>query len=109
MEFSPTRLDTGAVEPCSGEGWSPTADFSACASLFLEIVVGRPAISLVVAAGGPSVPAGIPEFVSWMIEDGRSPESRHVLSFVGIVELLKENRFQILTDVDSEEMVASVS
>jgi hypothetical protein len=32
-----------------------------------------------------------------------------VLSFVGIVARLKDNRFQILAGVDSEEMAAWVS
>jgi serine/threonine protein kinase len=27
-DFSPTRLNTGAVEPFSGEGWSPSVDIS---------------------------------------------------------------------------------
>jgi serine/threonine protein kinase len=34
--FSPIRLETGEVEPFSGEGWAPTADVSAFMSFFLR-------------------------------------------------------------------------
>jgi serine/threonine protein kinase len=41
-DFSPIRLETGAVEPFSGEEWAPTADVCAFASLLFEIAVGAP-------------------------------------------------------------------
>jgi hypothetical protein len=44
-----------------------------------------------------------------MIEDGRSPESQRRPSFADIVARLKENRFQIMAGVDSEEVSAFVS
>jgi hypothetical protein len=97
-DFSPIRLETGAVEPFSGEKWAPAADVCAFASLLSEIAIGPP--------GAPPVPARVPEFVSRMMEDGRSPESQRRLSFVDIVELLKENRFEIVAGVDSEEVAA---
>jgi serine/threonine protein kinase len=100
VDFSPTRLDKGAVEPFSGDGWSPAADVSAFAALLSEIAVG--------AAGGPAVPPGVPEFVSRTIEEGQSPGSQPRLSFVGIVARPKENRFQIMAGVDSEEVSAFV-
>jgi serine/threonine protein kinase len=100
-DFSPTRVDTGAVEPFSGDGRSQAADLSAFASLLSEIAGG--------AAGWPPVPAGVPEFVSRMIEEGRSPDSRRRLSFVRIVERLKENRFEIVAGVDSQEVAAFVA
>jgi serine/threonine protein kinase len=108
-DFSPIRLETGEVEPFSGEGWAPTADISAFVSLLCEIAVGAPAAPPIGAAGGPPLPAAVPAFVWRMIEDGRSPESVRRLSFVGIANCLKENRFQITAGVDSDEVSAFVS
>jgi hypothetical protein len=44
-----------------------------------------------------------------MIEDWRSPESARCLSFAEIVERLKANRFEIMADVDSDEVSAFIS
>jgi serine/threonine protein kinase len=108
-DFSPMRLETGEVEPFSGEEWSPKADVSAFASLLFEIAVGRHSTPLISAADRPPFPASVPEFVSRIIEEGRSPESRHNLSFVDIVESLKAERFQIMAGVDFDEVSAFVS
>jgi hypothetical protein len=43
-----------------------------------------------------------------MIEDGRSPESARRLSFAEIVARLKANRFEIMSGVDSDEVLAFV-
>jgi serine/threonine protein kinase len=72
-DFSPSRLETGAVEPFSGEEWPPTADVSSFASLLFEIAVSSTATPPIGAAGGPPFPAAVPAFVSRMIEDGQSP------------------------------------
>jgi serine/threonine protein kinase len=115
-DFSPIRLDTGAVEPFSsevkpfpGEGWAPTADVPAFASLLFEIAVGGTATPPIGAAGGPPFPAAVPTFVSLMIEDGRSPESARCLSSAEIVARLKANRFEIMAGVDSDQVSAFVS
>jgi hypothetical protein len=75
------RLEAGEVEPFSGEKWTPTADVWVFASLLSEIAIG--------AAGALPVPfpvpAGVPLFVSRMIEDVRLPESQWRLSFIEIV------------------------
>jgi hypothetical protein len=44
-----------------------------------------------------------------MIEDGRTPESARYLSLAEIVARLRENRFQIMAGVDSDEVSAFVS
>jgi hypothetical protein len=107
-DFSPIRLETGEVEPFSGEEWAPTADVSAFASLLFEIVVGGTATPPIGAAGGSPFSAAAPTFVWRMIEDGRSPESARCLSFAEIVERLKENCFEIIAGVDSDEVSAFV-
>jgi serine/threonine protein kinase len=100
-DFSVIRLETGEVEPFSGEEWTPTADVCAFASLLSEIAIG--------AAAESAVPGCVPTFVSRMIEDSQSPESRSRVSFADVVERLKQNRFEILAGVDSEEVSAFVS
>jgi serine/threonine protein kinase len=108
-DFSPIRLESGEVEPFSGDEWSPAAEVWEFASLLFEIAVGRPAVPRIGAAGELPVPARVPEFVSWMIEEGRWAESHCRLSFVDIVQCLKENRFEIVAGVDSEEVSAFVA
>jgi serine/threonine protein kinase len=112
-DFSPIRLETGEVEPFSGEEWAPTADVSAFASLLFEIAVGGTgtgtATPPIGGAGGLPFPAAIPAFVSLMIKDGGSPESARRLSFAEIVAELKANRFEIMAGVDSDEVSAFVS
>jgi serine/threonine protein kinase len=73
-DFSPIRLETGEVEPFSGEGWARTADICAFASLLFDVAVDGPATRPIGRVGCPPLPAAVPAFVSRMIEDGRSPE-----------------------------------
>jgi hypothetical protein len=107
-DFSPIRLETGELEPFSGEEWAPTEVVSVFASLLFEIAVGGTATPPTGAAGGPPFLAAVPVFVSRMIKDGRSPESTRRLSFAEIVESLKENRFEIMAGVDFDEVSAFV-
>jgi hypothetical protein len=44
-----------------------------------------------------------------VIEDVQSPGSQGVLSFVDIVARLKENHFEVVAGVDSEEVAGWVS
>jgi hypothetical protein len=87
----------------------PGADVRALPSLFSEIAVVRPAIPPIRAAGELSVPADVPEFVSQMIKEARSPESQCCRSFVDIVERPKQNPFEIVVGVDSDEISAFVA
>jgi serine/threonine protein kinase len=50
-DFSPTRLETGEVEPFLGEELAPTVDISAFASLLFEIAVGGTGTPPIGAAG----------------------------------------------------------
>jgi hypothetical protein len=102
-------LETGEVEPFSGEEWAPTADISAFASLLFEIAVGGTDTPPIGAAGGPPFTEAVPALVLRMIDDGRSSKSACSLSFAAIVESLKENCFEIMAGVDSDEVSAFVS
>jgi serine/threonine protein kinase len=108
-DFIAMRLESGEVEPFSGEKSSPATDVCAFSLLLVEIVVGRPAVPPLGAAGELPFPAGVPEFVSRMIEEGRSPEFQCRLSFVDIIEHLKKNRFAIVARVNSEDVSAFVA
>jgi serine/threonine protein kinase len=55
-DFSQILLETGAVEPFSGEEWAPTANVCAFASLLFEIAVGAPTIRPSGRAGCPPLP-----------------------------------------------------
>jgi hypothetical protein len=55
---------------------------------------GRP------AQGEASIPTGIPDFVSRILESGLSPISRRNYSFNTILDLLKQNDFRIEDGVD---------
>jgi hypothetical protein len=103
-------METGAVEPFSGQGWAPTADVCAFASLLFEIAVGHPTTTTppIGAAGNPLVPAAVSALVLRIIEDGRSPKLNDGLSFAKIVASLEENRFEIMAGVDSDEVSAFV-
>jgi hypothetical protein len=59
--------------------------------------------------GDSSIPNGIPDFVSTIIESGLSSISRTSYSFNNILKILKQNNFQIEDDVDSAEVSAFVS
>jgi serine/threonine protein kinase len=66
-DFSRIWLDTGAAEPFSGEGWSPTADLSAFVALLFDIAVSCPATPPTGAVDELPIPADVPEFVWRMI------------------------------------------
>jgi hypothetical protein len=107
-DFSPIRLETGKVEPFSGEKSAPTADVSAFASICCDRG-WWPATPLISAVRCPPLPAAVPTFVSRMIEDGRSPKSNGGLSFVDVVARLKANGFEIMAGADSDDVSAFVS
>jgi serine/threonine protein kinase len=53
-----------------------------------------------------SIPRDVPQFISKIIEAGLSSESKTQRSFRDIFEALKRNDFEIMADVDSEEVLA---
>jgi serine/threonine protein kinase len=87
----------------SARGWTPEKDIQAFASILSELVFGHPPQDEV------SIPTGIPDFVSEIIESGLSPISGSSYSFNTILDILKENNFQIEAGVDSAEVSGFVS
>jgi serine/threonine protein kinase len=85
------------------EGWTPERDIQAFASIFFEIVFGHH------PQGEELIPTGIPYFVWSLIESGLFPISGRSSSFNTILDILKQNKFAIQEDVDSEEVSAFVS
>jgi hypothetical protein len=97
-----TEEGTGLVG-VSRKGLKPERDIQAFASILFEIMVGRP------AKGEVSIPTRILDFVSRMIKSGLSAISGTNESFNTILELLKENDFEIDKSVDSAEVSAFVN
>jgi serine/threonine protein kinase len=81
----------------SGTNWSPDADVRAFAELLSQIVIGDSAEEI-----GYSL--SVPIFVLNIIERGQSSDSHAKLSFMDIIETLKDNNFRILEGVDSREV-----
>jgi hypothetical protein len=71
--------------------------------ILFELIFGSP------PQGEVSIPTGIPNLVSKIIKSGLSPISRTSYSFNTILEILKQNDFQIESGVDSAEVLAFVS
>jgi serine/threonine protein kinase len=113
VDFKPIGLEVGESESegqseertqlggFSEQRWTPQTDIYGFASILFEIVVGRP------ANGEGSVPTNIPSFVSRIIKTGLWSKKR--CSFADVLEILKENNFQIEDGVDSAEVFAFIS
>jgi hypothetical protein len=78
-------------------------DIQAFASILFELVFGSP------PQGEASIPTGIPDFVSRIIKSSLSPLSRMSYSFNTILDILKQNNFEIEDGVDSAEVSAFVN
>jgi hypothetical protein len=95
--------DGTQLVPFSREGWRLEKDIQAFASILFELVFGG------LPQGEASIPTGIPDFVSKIIELGLSPMSRRSYSFNTILDILKQNDFRIEDNVDSAEVSRFVS
>jgi serine/threonine protein kinase len=115
VDFNPIALEVGESENesereegtqlvgFSGEGWTAERDIQAFALILYELVFGSPPQSEV------SIPMGIPNFVSRIIETGLSPISRRNYSFNTILNILRQNDFEIENGVNSAEVSAFVN
>jgi serine/threonine protein kinase len=113
VDFKPILLEVGERESenedgtqlvgFSGEGLTLEKDIQAFASILFELVFGSP------PQGETSIPRGIPDFVSRIIKSGLSPLSRMSYSFNTILDILKQNNFEIEDGVDSAKVSAFVN
>jgi serine/threonine protein kinase len=113
VDFNPIVLEVGDIEMenedgtqlvgFSGKRWTRERDIEAFASILFELMFGHP------PQVEASIPTGIPDFVSRMIKSGLSPISATRYSFNALMDILKENKFQIEDGVDSAEVSAFVS
>jgi hypothetical protein len=111
VDFNPIVLDFGDIESesgtqrvgFSGKGWTAKRDIEGFASILFELVFGHP------PQGEVFIPTGIPDFVSTIIKLGLSPISRINYSFNTILDILKQNGFQIEDGVDSAAISAFVA
>jgi serine/threonine protein kinase len=113
VDFNAIFLEVGENESESEDGTQlvgfsekrcrPERDIQGFASILFELVFGHP------PQGEISIPTGIPDFVSDIIESGLSPMCKRSYSFNTIWEILKNNKFRIDDDVDSAEVSAFVN
>jgi serine/threonine protein kinase len=103
-DFNLIGLEGSDGSGFSGEGWSPSADVAAFAALLFEIVVGAPPPETSAENGEVTLPPWIPSFVSEIINEGFSRVSTKQLSFIDIFERLRANDFEIVSDVDSDDV-----
>jgi serine/threonine protein kinase len=92
----------------SGERWSPHLDVRGFASILFEIIVGYPMRLSGVWNGTITVPTNVPMFVLKLIEAGQSPGSQRQQPFNSILNILKENDFEIVSGVDSVDVLTFV-
>jgi hypothetical protein len=86
----------------SGENWRPIADVRAFAVILSQIAAGT-------SGGQDGRGPNVPSFISKIIERGQSADSRSTESFAEILKTLKDNHFQIMEGVDSQEVSNFVS
>jgi serine/threonine protein kinase len=91
----------------SGEGWTPQVDTRAFLSLLFQIIVDHPLTLFNDANSEEIVLARVPKFVLDIMNASRS-DSAPRCSFNYIFSILNANDFQILTGVDSEEVLRFV-
>jgi hypothetical protein len=89
----------------SSKRWSPHLDVCGFALILFEIIVGYPMMLSGVAEGQVTLPTNIPMFVLQLIEAGQSPGSRIQQTFNDIFNILKENDFEIVSGVDSADVL----
>jgi hypothetical protein len=89
----------------SSAGWFPKIDIEGFVSILIEILVGHPATQSDVSNSQLILPPDVPMFVLEMISANQSPDVGISESFNNIFDHLKENNFQILSGVDSAEVL----
>jgi hypothetical protein len=108
-DFSAIRLKAGNARPFTGGVWSPMTDVCAFASLLSEIVIDTTVAQSGSSVGGRNRARTIPEFVSKIIEDCQPPFLNGERSFIDLIDILKAHDFQIVSGVDSVDVLRFVS
>jgi serine/threonine protein kinase len=102
----PDNITRKGIREFSGEDWTPQVDIRAFLSLLELIVMDRVRLPNDVNSEG-IIRARVPGFVFEMIDKSRS-DSTQELSLDSLIYILKENKFEIVTGVDSAEVLAFV-
>jgi hypothetical protein len=76
--------------------------------ILFEIIVGYPMMQSGVWNGEIRVPPNVPMFVLELIESAQSPGSRRQQTFNDIFDVLKNNNFEIVSGVDSADVLTFV-
>jgi hypothetical protein len=87
---------------------APHLDIHGFALILFEIIFGHSMMQSGVGNGQIRVPTSVPMFVLELIDAGQSPESRKQQTFNDIFDVLKENDFEIVSEVDSAEVLTFV-
>jgi serine/threonine protein kinase len=111
VDFNPVLLEVDEMESEDGtqlvsfsrKGWTLKRDIQGFTSILSELVFGHP------PEGEASIPTGIPDFVSMIIKAGLSPIPRESYSFNTVLDILKQNNFEIEAGVDSAEVSSFVN
>jgi hypothetical protein len=101
-EVAANEKDTDVL---SSEGWSLDSDIRGFVSILIEIILGDPVILPGVEQSEVTLSRDIPVFVSELIESGQSREWRMGHSLNDIFEVLKHNDFEIVSGVDSADVL----
>jgi serine/threonine protein kinase len=92
-----------------GAGWSPKIDIEGFALILIEMIVGHRATQSDVSNGQAMLPPGVPFFVLEMISADQWAGLGISQSFNDIFDRLKKNDFEILSGVDSAEVLSFVT
>jgi serine/threonine protein kinase len=92
----------------SNERLSPHLDVRGFGLILFEIIVGHPLMQSGVGNGQVTIPTNVLMFVSEFIEAGQSPRGRQQ-SFNEIFNVLKRHHFEIISGVDSADVLAFVN
>jgi serine/threonine protein kinase len=92
-----------------GEEWTPKGDVRGFALILFEMIVGHLVTETEAAKEITTVPLEVPMFVSEIIREELSTNSKSGKSFGDIFDILKQNEFQIFRGVDSAEVSVFVN
>jgi serine/threonine protein kinase len=108
-EVEPSEKDANVgVSSFVSAKWSPKIDLDGFMSVLVEIIVGHPITHSDVSHGRKLLSPDLPTFVSQLISADKSSDQGIRESFNDIFNILKMNDFQILSDVDSVEVLRFV-